>query len=604
MKKRIYLLITFFISLFVFSGRVEAFSMFLECKYSAECDQNVKGFWDNNAWARWCVNSQNYFVPVTNRNGNLDYYIVSSSGDYMSLDTGFNDYGCWLKDFTDKNCNKAETYSHGPYNIFSEGICPSAVVNEKGAHDWINSIPIIGSITSNFIKVQGIPVGKSGSIITKDNIDETKYVIYSFTDENGKNKQLVAEGYTSDGKYCLAGTDIKTSFSELMFDDMKSDEIVKYQLSQAYYLKSDFWKVHNNYKSRIIFYEHNDVSNKSFICSGLSEKECKSKYNYEVIIDSEDSTSKINNSVKKWYSEVSGDLDEFSGLTSILNNKNFMNTCEKIKESVNSKSNYSFSSQYSVDMFIDDLNEGYSAVNSALSVDSVIIDYSTGKNTSPSSSIVSYIYKELLGIDEFANIAENAAGNKNADEYQLNINFIVGAIKRDVSEALTEYVKNNDDAVDIINLTDNLVDYTELFYTAVMYLDKNSSAYDLNSSQISSINNLKDNFRVLVDEKNLGIYPVVDCETLLGEGLIKKLETYINIFKIAVPILLIGFGVVDFTKAVFSGDEDAMKKSKDLFLKRLIIAVLIFLSPIFVKFLLNIAGQVWNIFSPNSCGLF
>ena len=86
--------------------------------------------------------------------------------------------------------------------------------------------------------------------------------------------------------------------------------------------------------------------------------------------------------------------------------------------------------------------------------------------------------------------------------------------------------------------------------------------------------------------------------------MIDKIKSYTNIIKIVVPIILLGFGIVDFAKAVFSGSDDDMKKSQKNFIKRLGIAILIFFVPTIIDLLLAVANKVWGIISPDSCGLF
>lgn len=53
-------------------------------------------------------------------------------------------------------------------------------------------------------------------------------------------------------------------------------------------------------------------------------------------------------------------------------------------------------------------------------------------------------------------------------------------------------------------------------------------------------------------------------------------HTVILIIKIAVPILLILFGMIDLGKAVVASKEDEIKKGQQTFVKRLIAAILIF----------------------------
>ena len=53
-------------------------------------------------------------------------------------------------------------------------------------------------------------------------------------------------------------------------------------------------------------------------------------------------------------------------------------------------------------------------------------------------------------------------------------------------------------------------------------------------------------------------------------------STAITIIKIAVPILLILFGMLDLGKAVMASKEDEIKKGQQTFIKRLVAAVLVF----------------------------
>ena len=56
---------------------------------------------------------------------------------------------------------------------------------------------------------------------------------------------------------------------------------------------------------------------------------------------------------------------------------------------------------------------------------------------------------------------------------------------------------------------------------------------------------------------------------------------------------------VEFGKALASSNQDAMKKALQNTIKRLIIAVIIFLLPILVEFILTLLG----IYSPSTCGI-
>lgn len=89
----------------------------------------------------------------------------------------------------------------------------------------------------------------------------------------------------------------------------------------------------------------------------------------------------------------------------------------------------------------------------------------------------------------------------------------------------------------------------------------------------------------------------VPCEKLLGDSVIEVLDIIFLIIRIITPILLIVLTMLDFASAI-AGGEDALKKATDKFIKRLIAAVLIFLTPTLINFLMDITG-----ISDGSCGL-
>ena len=71
--------------------------------------------------------------------------------------------------------------------------------------------------------------------------------------------------------------------------------------------------------------------------------------------------------------------------------------------------------------------------------------------------------------------------------------------------------------------------------------------------------------------------------------------------RIAVPLLLIVFGVLDFSKAVFSSSEDNIKKTREKFIKRIVAAVLVFLAPILVNLILDLGNKAWEIINADTC---
>ncbi len=83
-------------------------------------------------------------------------------------------------------------------------------------------------------------------------------------------------------------------------------------------------------------------------------------------------------------------------------------------------------------------------------------------------------------------------------------------------------------------------------------------------------------------------------------GLSARLANWImkivNWMRYIVPVLLILLSVLDFIKAIAADSEDEIKKVTSKFVKRLIVAVIIFLVPLLLEFLLGIFGIPTNDF--------
>lgn len=77
-------------------------------------------------------------------------------------------------------------------------------------------------------------------------------------------------------------------------------------------------------------------------------------------------------------------------------------------------------------------------------------------------------------------------------------------------------------------------------------------------------------------------------------------STIVTIIKIAVPILLIIFGMLDLGKAVMAQKEDEIKKGQQTFIKRLIAAAIVFFVVFVVQLVVGVISpstgdaNVWN----------
>lgn len=67
-------------------------------------------------------------------------------------------------------------------------------------------------------------------------------------------------------------------------------------------------------------------------------------------------------------------------------------------------------------------------------------------------------------------------------------------------------------------------------------------------------------------------------DIVMDASIPRIISLIITLIKIVVPVLLIVFGMLDLGKAVMANKEDEIKKGQQTFVKRLIAAVLVFLS--------------------------
>ena len=83
-----------------------------------------------------------------------------------------------------------------------------------------------------------------------------------------------------------------------------------------------------------------------------------------------------------------------------------------------------------------------------------------------------------------------------------------------------------------------------------------------------------------------------DCGDIFGGEFGKLLKSTLNIARWAVPLIIIGFTLVEFVKAIAAQNQDQIKKAMMTTVKRLIIGLIIFLAPTVVYFVLDIASDL------------
>lgn len=573
-KKNLILKIIIFIIIILPSITSASTVMYMECGVHPECKEEANsGILKKTPWNNWScqASDSNYSImkiaKTTSNKGIAVAKFIKEVGQYEFVDD------CWLKgDFSSigNTCNAENSYQD---NYLKSGvnkqICPIAIRTEK----------IIGD--------KMVPVGQTNASKKVETIDNNIFIIYSFKNNDGEEIKI-AEGYSSDGRYAFVGGKHNVTGFLSLINGVNFDRFQAYLINN---ISGEYYKVDTNFDALMVA-QNGEMIKGISVCS--SKEMCINDYNFNVIADSNDSNGIIKSNVQKWYNEQKSTIDGLKEFNNSIENKKLIDTAQEINNALEENKNYAFSNSYTFENFTSDLNEAYIGLNRIFN-EMTFTDYSTGNKTSLSSSAISYIYKNVIEIDEIRDLAK-----KNKKNYNLNGSLIIESLKDVVIEKVKEV--SDSDIIDLINLSANAEKYTEMFYKAILYLNRDANKLELTAQQKITLNDLKSKYKTLADKANIS--PVVDCETLLGEDLINKINSYLKIIRISVPILLLVYGIMDFVKALFSPEEGEMKKAQQTFMKRLLIAVLIFLVPILVNLLLNLANQVWSTITPGTCGIY
>ena len=100
---------------------------------------------------------------------------------------------------------------------------------------------------------------------------------------------------------------------------------------------------------------------------------------------------------------------------------------------------------------------------------------------------------------------------------------------------------------------------------------------------------------------------ITGCESVIPGVVIdakipNTVHTIIVVIKIAVPVLLVIFGMLDLSKGIIAQKEDEIKKSQQIFIKRLITAAIIFFVVSIVQLLVSfVSGNDHGIMNCASC---
>ena len=486
------------------------------------------------------------FVKFTSSESGADrnqyWYKVEKDKD-GTLKKGDKLNDCWIADPTDKDekCKKVDNYN--TTSQLNQGICPS-IFNGK------------------------TPIG-IGKTIKAIQLDGNNYVFFGYKDKNDKFTSINGIYYTKNGEFNSTRYYLG---------------IIKPQTELLEEYGENFFKIGN-------FVDNDFINNhiKNICVSGnktIGQCDDKNK-DFEIIFDSGNNFNKLKSAVDTWYKDnesiINKEKNDYDKIQS--NYGTLIKTCEAFNEKMSNSENYVFSNSYDANKTLSDLTSVYSQINGMYDI---TVDYklcSNGESAKALNSAANCAVTKLLGV-----------GSESAETITKSLNALskngYALVVEDVAKILENYGINSSTTSEVDNSL-------ATFATCSSYLDKYADEYNLDKTETS---NLRKNYETLAEKRNITI--VIDCEGLLGQKLIEKIKSYLNIIKIIIPIILIGLGIVDFARAMFAGTEENMKKAQQTFIKRLLIAVLIFFVPTIVEIILNIANKVWGFISPDTCGLF
>ena len=171
----------------------------------------------------------------------------------------------------------------------------------------------------------------------------------------------------------------------------------------------------------------------------------------------------------------------------------------------------------------------------------------------------------------------------------------------------TEHCMNFNTLTNVPTVTVNNIDFTVSSSAAQRLFDENVSNYYFRkrgdvielglweTSSSSGTNQGPQDF-----EGNLGVTPVTFCEE---EGVQKTFQVIgyiLFVAKIIIPLILIILGSIDFAKATISSDEKAPKDAIMALTRRIIIAIIIFLIPTILNFLLSLVNGASEAFNDSN----
>lgn len=548
MKKNIYYLLTFFVAMITLLSKVYAtdgIAVWLNCDYE------VHHVWFDNidtgrsivytgGWDDYAEEFQSHYRLI-----NPGYYTATYAYDhntYRNHNPKFDN--CWFKNADDigKNCwGGAPKYSQDEINsMLAKGVCPAKI--RQGLTD--KSLMVFAGI--------------SESSKNKVYYHSKQYRFYKLTIKDSLGKflrhEILARGFDKNASYISTIDGV----NQYTYDEMSTVDANKWFWTAPGQSSPDtFTKV---------------AEEQETVLTGVPNQ------GFEILFDSVNNIDKLHAALDKWYKETSYYTEQLENDKVYKDNSKVIQACNKINTSYAAGKKYYFTGDYNAEDVLVDLEKLYNDLKSYYTNDLDEVKY---KNCGSSSSQSNPVF---------------AAFNCAMTELLGNLSYVPAGLQPFILDDIDEYLsiekgifleKNPDEILkSTLECSRNIYD--------------NYNFYNLT---IAEVTNMIGKYIELGATRGIRVNYIHNCEALLGDELIKKINSYLNIVKIVAPIIIIIFAIIDFTKALFQGDEE-MKKAQQAFIKRVLISIILFFTPTLVNLILTIANQVWSNISPNNCGLF
>lgn len=685
MKKKVVLLLTLIVSLFIYSGRVEAIVMWMQCTEDDTGTIEVIKASDMDDFVHY-----NTFAVINEYDSSTStkhvlYTGGSSSKNGTGVQNNFFKYlgPTFLVPVGGSNAAEIK-YSQNacwyPNSSTEIGVCKESGISFINATEAFNSHQCPEKIAQNTVVKGGNSGGIEGDYAvlagTKKandrNVEElngSQFVLYKISMGVDNIDAWIMEAYDSSGVYGYTliiptsffekflKIDVDSSSNILIPDIVNSILLIEGEAADGFLEgDSDILDDEYDYSVEVDWTQHTqlirlhklgrDYFKLSLSSDNLDSPVLLANISADPIFYVEEahvfdfSEKKKWNLVSEWYdSFAEGGFTKQAVLISKFNDDGeygeLIKNATKVNDSLASGKNYNLDVNNLPKNFFQDsinkLNSAYSDLNKLLedsifpyyrrvnssdlgedTINNCIVDTTQNKESAFDSLIdyvscntFGYLFTDIAG-QSFKSPAStwDMTSNKNVMKKGVvaignNTKIVESVFASVVNEQLNMLIDSGD--IDFLNYKNNARNYLILFSRYASYLKQNYSDY-LTEQQVENLDNIVNKYLKLARDK-YGIEIVLDCGTLLGEDFINKLEKYINIIKIAIPIILIGFGILDFTKAIFAADDAKMKEAQKKFLMRIVIAILFFLLPIFLRLLLSIANKAWEFITPNSCNI-